>query len=278
MNDLRQEELSVTTKTLATMSEFFKNDFCPGIRNVEGWLALSNRTVKSLNRRSKLGVLWAMLSAAIFVASVSLVYSTVFSMNLSELLPHITIGFISWNLIAGSLASMPTLFLSYSSYITQKNLPYTLYIVANATEKLMIFVFQSAVILVVCCIIKTGLSPVLLILPISLALLFITAISASFSIALIAIKYRDLGQIINSSLLLIFLLTPIIWKPEFSGQRKFIVDLNPFYHYIHVIRSPILDHQIPWISLGVTLLTAVLFFCLSMFLMGRFRHRLVFWI
>ena len=173
---------------------------------------------------------------------------------------------------------MPALFQTYSAYISQKNLPFTIYVLANASEKLMIFVFQSAVILLVCGSLNTGLSAALLILPISIGLIFFAAVSASFTIALVAIKYRDLGQIINSSLLLIFLLTPIIWKSEFSGDRKFIVEFNPFYHYINSVRMPILEHQVPWTSLLVTLTTGIVFFFLSVYLMGRYRHRLVFWI
>ena len=87
MNGFRTDKQFNSPRAVEYMAEFLRNDFIPGARNIEGWLALSGRTVKSLNRRSKLGVLWAMLSALFFVAAVSFVYSTVFSVNLSELLP-----------------------------------------------------------------------------------------------------------------------------------------------------------------------------------------------
>ena len=260
------------------MKDFIKNDVWYGLKNIEGWMALSLRTVKSMNRRSKLGALWVAISAAVFVSAVTAVYSLVYSMEVVELLPYITVGFITWNFVSGCFVTMPTIFQTNSAYITKKNLPLTLFIAANVSEKVIIYLLQSSVILVVCIACETGFSPEIFILPVSLFLLAFVAFSASYLFATIAVKYRDFGEIIKSSVLLIFLLTPILWKPDFIGTRKFIVDFNPFYHYIHVIREPIIGHQIPWHSLGFTLGSGISLFLVGMTVMARYRHRLVYWI
>lgn len=258
--------------------DFVKNDFFPGISNVGRWRALSLRSLRAMNRRAKLGFLWVILSATVFVVAVSSVYSLVFNVDVNVLLPYIATGYITWALIMSALTSMPILFTTYSAYITQKNMPLTVYVTANAFEKVVVFVAQSLVILATCCIFKTGLSLALLILPISLMLIFLTAIGASFFIGVAAVRYRDLGQVVNSSLLIIFLLTPIIWKPEFSGKRALIVELNPIYHFIHIIRAPILEHEIPLLSLLVSSGICFGFFLLGFVVMAIYRHRIVFWL
>ena len=83
---------------------------------------------------------------------------------------------------------------------------------------------------------------------------------------------------VNSSILIIFLLTPIIWKPEFSGKRALIVELNPIYHFIHIIRAPILEHEIPLMSLLVISGICLSFFLLGFVVMAAYRHRIVFWL
>ena len=258
--------------------DFVKSDFLPGILNFGRWKALSLRSLRAMNRRAKLGFLWVIMSATVFVVAVSLVYSLVFNIDVDVLLPYIATGYITWALIMSALTSMPILFTTYAAYITQKNLPLTVYVTANAFEKMVVFIAQSLVILVTCCIFKTGVSLALLILPISLTLIFLTAIGASFFIGVAAVRYRDLGQVVNSSLLIIFLLTPIIWKPEFSGKRALIVELNPIYHFIHIIRAPILEHEIPLMSLLVTSGICLSFFLLGFVVMAAYRHRIVFWL
>ena len=144
------------------------------------------------------------LSAAIFVSAVTLVYSLVYSMETVELLPYITVGFITWNFVSGCLITMPTIFQANAAYIT-KNLPLTMFIVANTFEKAIIFLMQSLVIIFVCLTCRTGFSIALLVLPFSLLLLCFTAFSASYLLATISVKYRDFGEVIKSSILLIFL-------------------------------------------------------------------------
>ena len=266
-NSLREEIL-----------DFIRNDFLPGFSNVNRWKAVSLRSLRAMNRRAKLGFLWVILSATVFVVAVSLVYSLVFNIEVTILLPYIATGYITWALIMSHLASMPILFTTYSSYITQKNLPLTVYVTANAFDKMIVFLAQSVVIFTTCCIFKTGFSSALLILPVSIALIFLTAIGTSFFIGVAAVRYRDLGQIVNSSILIIFLLTPIIWKPEFSGNRALIVELNPIYHFIHIIRAPIIDHQIPWNSLIISAAISVLSFLTGFVVMAIYRHRIIYWI
>ena len=269
---------ALNNTSMNSLVEFLKNDFWPGLSNVDRWVALSFRTLRSLNRRAKLGFLWIMLSAGFFVAAVSLVYSLVFSTKLDDLLPYIAVGYITWTLIMGLLVSMPTLFSNYASYITQKNLPLTLYVAANTFDKISVFIAQSVVIFIACLIYNTGASSALFILPLALMIIFVTAVGVSFLVSLIAVRYRDLGQILNSSILLIFLTTPIIWKPEFAGKRALIVELNPFYHFIHIVRAPILDQRIPWNSFLVAASIAIFSLLLGLFAMSRYRHRVIYWI
>jgi len=265
-------------KLLSEVLTFIKTDFWPGLLRVGRWKALSFRSLRSMNRRSRLGFLWVIMSATIFVVAVSLVYSLVFDVEVKVLLPYIAAGYITWGLIMSQIASMPILFTTYSSYITQRNLPLTVYVTANAFDKVVVFLAQSVVILVTCCFFETGFSLALLILPFSITLIFLTAIGTSLFVGVAAVRYRDLGQIVNSSILIIFLLTPIIWKPEFSGNRALIVELNPIYHFIHIVRAPILEHQVPWASLTVASGISVLSFVIGFMVMAVYRHRIVYWI
>ena len=106
-----------------------------------------------------------------------------------------------------------------------------------------------------------------------------TAIGVSLSLGVMAVRYRDLGQVISSSILIIFLLTPIIWKPEFAAERRaMLVDVNPFYHFVHIVRGPIIYQEIPVTSLIVAAVISILSLIIGSSLMAVYRHRIIYWL
>ena len=258
--------------------DFVKNDLFPGMFVTARWTSLSNRSLRNMNRRARLGFLWVILSATIFVVAIGLVYALVFNTDRGTLLPYIASGYITWALISSSLLSASSVFPTYRNYITQKNLPLTVYVTSSAFDKIIVFLAQSVVIVTTCCVFKTGLSLALFVLPLSLLLIFINAIGTSFILGVMAVRYRDLGQVVASSILIIFLLTPIIWKPEFAGKRTLIVDVNPFYHFINIVRAPIIDHEIPMMSFVVATGISLLSLVIGSILMATYRHRIIYWL
>jgi len=47
---------------------------------------------------------------------------------------------------------------------------------------------------------------------------------------------------INNFMYLIFLITPIFWDPNILSKKKFfIIELNPFFHFIEILRKPLLS-------------------------------------
>jgi lipopolysaccharide transport system permease protein len=100
----------------------------------------------------------------------------------------------------------------------------------------------------------------------------------SISIGMASARFRDIPQLILSVVQIAFFMTPVMWKPELLGDRTYIVELNPFYHMIEVMRAPLLGKPFPidsYIALGLitvlNLLVATLFF-------RRFRSRIAYWV
>lgn len=264
---------------LDELYDFMQNDLVPGLCNTRRWKSLSHRSLRLMNRRAKLGFLWVILSATIFVAAIGLVYSLVFQIEIKSYLPYVACGYITWSLIASNLISAPSVFTTYRNYISQRNLPLTVYVTSSAYDKLIVFLTQSLVIVMTCLIFSSGFSVSFLILPVSLFLIFVTSIGVSLSLGVMAVRYRDLGQVISSSILIIFLLTPIIWRPEFAaGRRAMIIDVNPFYHFIHIVRAPIIYHEVPVTSLIVATVISLFSIIIGSILMAVYRHRIIYWL
>ena len=64
-------------------------------------------------------------------------------------------------------------------------------------------------------------------------------------------------MVIENLTRLLFFVTPVFWSPEMvPGHKRFIIDFNPFYYFIEVVRSPLLgkapETQVYVVVLAIT--------------------------
>lgn len=257
---------------------FFSTDFVPGILDFHSWKSLGLRDTKTAYRRSYLGILWISMSMTITLVALSFVYSYLFPVTLSEYLPFLAISYVTWGFISSSLGSACFVFISKHTYIKQRPIPLTVYILSNISMNTFVFLNNMAVALFFVLIIGDGFSWAMLILPFSLLLIIITAFAATMILGTLTCRFRDIGQIINSITQLAFFVTPVLWKPEFLSGRFMIAFANPFYHYIELIRSPVIDHKIPYASLGITICLTTAFVIIGYIIINKKRNVIPFWV
>jgi ABC-type polysaccharide/polyol phosphate export permease len=91
-------------------------------------------------------------------------------------------------------------------------------------------------------------------------------------------RFRDVPSIIASVVQIAFFLTPVLWKPDMRGDLVYFVNLNPFHHFISIVRAPLLG-QAPelhnWlVACGIT----VVGWTMAFVVYRRFRGRIAYWV
>ena len=77
-------------------------------------------------------------------------------------------------------------------------------------------------------------------------------------LAVLSSRYRDIPQIVQSAMAVIFLVTPVLWDPANVDRSLLLVTFNPFHYLVDVVRGPLLDKPFEPLSwLVVLLMTAV---------------------
>jgi homopolymeric O-antigen transport system permease protein len=99
----------------------------------------------------------------------------------------------------------------------------------------------------------------------------------SITVAICCARYRDLPPVIASLLQVMFFLTPILWQPGALRSYAWVVNVNPLFHWIEVIRRPLLGHSPDAASYGWTAASIVLLALLALWLLGRQRDRIAYW-
>jgi ABC-type polysaccharide/polyol phosphate export permease len=234
---------------------------------------------KARYRRSLLGPFWIVLSTAIGVAGLGILWSTLLKMDKNTFIPSLTIGLVIWQLIAGCIVESPTVFLRNAMLIRNLRTPFLLFPVQMLLRQLINFLHNCLVILVVLCIYPpaiNGLVPLLSLL--GLLLVLGNLLWMALLIGMLGARYRDIDPLLASIMPMLFFLSPVIYRPDHLIISPVIVWANPFTYLIGVIRDP-LQGIVPSSSMYyVTIGMLVMGWFIALSLLNYRRNRIAFWV
>ncbi len=98
-------------------------------------------------------------------------------------------------------------------------------------------------------------------------------------LGMLVARYRDVQQIIASFLQIALFITPIFWSPaQLTGPKTLLVHLNMLYHYVEIVRDPLMGKPPSaesWMMVGFA---TVFGWALALFLFARFQRRIAYWV
>jgi lipopolysaccharide transport system permease protein len=261
-------------------SQFLKAliDFTSGFALWPLWVRLGWNDILQRYRRSLLGPFWLTASMAIMVIALGIVYSEIFNTPIREFLPFLCVGLLVWNFLSSFLVEGGALFIGAESYIKQIRLPYSVYVYRSSWSKLVIFIHNFGIYFGVLLYFQIWPGAVALLAIPGLFLVLANGALATLSIGMVSARFRDVPQIVNSIVQIVFFVTPIMWKPELLQNRSYVVEFNPFFHLIEVVRAPLLGTMPSRNNYFAVLLITLINLAVSGAFFTRFRSRISYWI
>lgn len=243
-------------------------------------LTLGWQDLKDSYRRSKLGSFWVTLAMILQIGTIGVVFTIIFSSTTRDYLPYLATGIIFWTYVTATLNEGSLVFISASQIIKQLPIPLSVYLLRNAWKNILIFFHNIIIWPIVLFLFPTKLGyEALLSIP-GFIILTLNLFWMSSLVALISTRYRDIPPILNSLLLMAFYLTPVMWSPDLipPGLAHNLLGLNPLYHYLQLVRLPLLGGTPTlenWaISLFSILIGAIAYF----YIFKKFKNRVAYWV
>ena len=239
-----------------------------------GWLEIRQRYA-----RSKLGPFWLTISMGVLVASLGVVYGTLFGQNLNAYLPMIAVGLVMWGLLSSIINEGSTAYINSANYIRQVHTPRLLYILQVAWRNVVIFGHNFVIVLAVLIIfgVKSWATLPLFIPGFVLFLLNATWMGAIAG--LVSARFRDLPQIVSALLQVAFYITPILFHGGMlAGKHQWIVEYNPLAYLIDIVRQPLVGEVPPVLTWSLCIAMAVAGWAAALFLTGRYHKRIPYWV
>ncbi|MBW5435694.1 glycosyltransferase [Bradyrhizobium canariense] len=236
------------------------------------WSDMRHRYVRSL-----LGPFWMSLQMAIVVAVLGSVIGQMSNTDMLTRLPMLAVSMTAWTFLNGVVLDATTALQNSASLIRDRALPPVIFLL-QCTFRQALFALHNACVPLVLwlALSRHDLSHTLAALP---GLLLFVACTFALSLVLgaTATRYRDLKPIIESTMMLAFLASPVIWSSDIINHRSTVMRLNPLTHLFAVWREPLAGASIDPGSIVYVLITLALLILASALTLVHLR-KAAFWI
>jgi lipopolysaccharide transport system permease protein len=279
MEQLRLQRIATAfDNSVANRRRLAWRDIQDSLRLWRVWTTLGWSDIVQRYQRSILGPFWLTASMAIMVVSLGILYSELFGINVTDFMPFICVGILVWGFVSSILNEAGTLFTTQALYIKQIRLPYMVYVWRFVWSKAIIFAHNFVIYLAVLIYFQLWPGSVALLAIPAMMLIFLNALLVDLYLGMISTRFRDIPQIVSSATQVVFFVTPIFWKPELLRKSRYLVDWNPFYHVIEIVRAPLLGQWPSVVNIEVVLAITVLNAVVVALFFPRFRSRIAYWI
>ena len=204
-------------------------------------------------RKTIIGPIWVLMGPTLFIATLGFLFGEVSNAAPGVFIPHLAIGLIAWTLISGFVTGSTTVFQRGRAQIMQGGLSLWDIVAVDVLKTTLHFLHQIVLVAVVLYIFKVEQSLYSLFSFVGLFVLVINGIWLTMFFGIVGARYRDLTEVVTAVMRIAFLATPIIWLPAERGSGIMVAFLtfNPFYHFLELVRAPLLGEPVSLVSISV---------------------------
>lgn len=238
---------------------------------------LASDDVHGRYRRTALGPLWIVLAQAGMILGLTLVFGGLLGQDPREFVLFVACGVPIWALISSYLADMPGVFIQSRGWVEAYQLPWTIQIMRRSVGYFLTFAHQMVTFVLVMLVQQIAPTSAMLWAAPGLALVFIAGTSLGVIMAIAGARFRDLQPAMTVISGFLFIMTPVFWQRSGLAANTFVVDYNPFYYFLEIVRGPLLGQSVPvahWIGAGVGAATLLI---LAIVVFAASRKRLYHW-
>jgi lipopolysaccharide transport system permease protein len=240
------------------------------------WTHLALADLRSKWRRSFLGMAWSVIQPLAMTSILALVFGRIFHQDILSVTPYILSGMLSWDFVTATLTGGAMSFVQADAYIKQYRHPLAIYTLRTTLTNLIVFMTASLGLFAWVLLANRGVFGwCWLAAPLIFPLAMLMAWPLATCLAYLGARFRDLPHAISLILTPMYFVSPIYFDAKVlrAAGLHGLVDYNPIYHLLEILRAPLLLGNWPTaINFGVCGLTILLLVAAAI-LMGRSAER-----
>jgi len=242
------------------------------------WTHLALADLRSRWRRSFFGILWTIIQPLGLTLLLSVVFGRIFNTSIVEYAPYILSGMVVWEFVTASSINGSLSFVQADAYIKQCQHPLAIYTLRTVLTNLIVLLLASSSLI----------AWVLIVMPQNFGWAWLAALTLFPILALIAwplatllayiaTRFRDLPHALGLVLQAMWFVSPIYFEAKVfrGGDLHVLVDYNPIYHMLEIVRAPLLHGSWPTLENYAYCLGLIASLVLLAWLVGRTAEKKV---
>ena len=246
------------------------------------WVHLALSDLRSRWRRSFFGIFWSMIQPLGMTLILANVFSRLFKADMTTYAPYMFSGLIVWDFVLGGVIGGSNSFIQAESYIKQCKQPLAIYTLRTILSSLIVL-FMATIPLIIW---------VLLVMPENFGLCWLSSFTVFPLLVLIlwplatiigytGARFRDLAPALTLIMQALWFISPVYFEEKMfrNGGLGELLDYNPVYHLLQIVRAPLLHGEWPSIENYVfCLATAIILMVLSVFVGSKVERKVIFYL
>lgn len=242
------------------------------------WNHLAFSDLRSRWRRSFFGVFWSLIQPLGMTLLLALVFSKMFHTDITTYAPYILSGIVVWDFVVANVTGGSLAFVQADAYIKQCRHPLAIYTLRTVLSSTIVLMLASASLFAWTAIV----------LPQNIGWCWLAALTIYPMVALIAwplatllayigVRFRDVPHAMGLVMQALWFVSPVYFESKMfrAGGLSALVDYNPIYHVLQLVRAPLLTGEWPTLTNYLFGIATAAIFAIFAWLVGRNAERKV---
>lgn len=232
---------------------------------------LTGREVKRKYVRSKLGIIWSILSPLLHMAIISLIFSYLFRRSIENFPVYYFCGHLIWHLFSESTNHAMTALVDNRTMLIKVKFPMSVFLISRVLTALVNLCFSLIGFVVILIFFRITPSWRMLLMPVIVILTTLFSMGLSYILATVYAFFADIKHLYGNVIMTLWfyfcaLFYPVENLPELMQK---IISYNPVFLYINALREIVLWGVMPSYMEWLKMIVAAA----AMFFLGRLIFR-----
>ena len=249
-------------------------------RNLSVAWVLATSDYRYANKQTRIGVFWPTLGLLIRIAAISTIFAAAFRQDATSFALLVTTGLVCWLFLSDITTSSVTSYSRAKGLLLSMPLPAHALPLRNLLRESLFFAQNFLLVIPILILLGELTSVRLDLFLFGLALVIPSMLGIAWTVSIVSARLPDVGKLISSIMQVLFFITPVIWDsrrfPE--GIMSVIVQINPYYHLLNVIRLPLMGDTPTLANYLVVLIGGGTSLLLGYWMVKRSRNKILRWL
>ncbi|MCX7066426.1 MAG: ABC transporter permease [Methylococcales bacterium] len=204
--------------------------------------------IKLRYRHTSLGIMWNVLEPVLYLGTLSLVFSAINRMELSDYVVYLFSTLVPWRYFEATILGVMESIIAGEWLLKKLAISYFIFPLTRWLIAAIDFFYAFAVVLVILVLVKPSWTIHVFILPLSIFITSAAALGIGMLLAVAYTFFRDIKPLATTGLMLTFFSAPILFKadamPMGSLQSELLV-YHPVTYFAALFQKPLYYNCLP---------------------------------